>query len=424
MMELGVSRTIQSGVNKNYYPSDNNFEAVKVYSLYFYQDSGFGRYQYDVQLTNHKGLLSKILFTMDHNQRTGDIQFVRTVYSLQRLNIDESKAPYTDMDLDEVREDELMQTILNFGANQVANKVIEKEGLAASKYIVIRIGSVRRQVLNDGKRYRFDVTLENNENIKITTVFVVFCQDFTEKLTFITYSYSIKYDPNLTPPARLPTGTQIPTGYSAVDPSNVKSSSEVKVVYNYGYQEILAIINKQGRLKGAPSTYEVSEVYTIFRKISTGIYYKFDMMITNNGGVTILTNFTVFYKPGTGEFKIDSYSYNVNNQVVPNLGIYMPLKKSFIESDSLVQSLLQYGVQAILFRGYAINYLPFSTYQVSEIIEVQRQAFYEYQNYKFDIKMKNTLGGTVNAKFTIVYKIYNKEMKLNGYSYGYVKPVA
>ena len=105
---------------------------------------------------------------------------------------------------------------------------------------------------------------------------------------------------------------------------------------------------------------------------------------------------------------------------IPNWGIYMPILPSRVKTDGVLNSIMNYGIQSVLAGAYATGNVPYTSYTVSKVLSIFKQAFYSTQNYKFSLILKNNLNKTLSTNFTINYNLVTYSMKTDGYRYYFI----
>jgi uncharacterized protein Veg len=229
---------------------------------------------------------------------------------------------WSDVDLSEVENDEQIQSLMNYGAEYVAQKAIDDNEIPDTAYEVAEIYSVQRQVVN-GLNYRFEVKLDNGEGTTVNATYVVWYQasSNTREVTSWQYHSSVKeldcqdLDPNdidysdtvddLNEESN--EDDTITDDYSVVDESEVMDNEEIQNLLDLGVEAVLEGGRDDGKI---PDTaFEVTEVYRVWRRNVDGIKYKFHVKLDNGEGLTVNTIFVVQKQEWSGRTKVTCSKY-------------------------------------------------------------------------------------------------------------------
>jgi len=222
---------------------------------------------------------------------------------LQHLTTAQEAGGFTEMDLDEARDDPTVIRVLHFGVDEIVKRETAAGRLPESTYKIPKVHSVYTQVVA-GINYRLDVDISNTKGWLIRATFVVFDQEFSDTTELTSYVYDVTTCPKeASHDAEFDYDSDnCPKGFHDIDESELDEDEQLREAFDRGLEAAIAEAIKIHRLPDAD--YEVSEIHSIFAKNLDGdkklrflqqgrIIYRFDVSITSCAGLTARLVFTV-----------------------------------------------------------------------------------------------------------------------------------
>lgn len=344
------------------------------------------------------------------------------------------------MDLTEAQNDPEVQNLLKDGVEYITQQEVLAQKIPDATYTVSQLRSVWTQVVS-GINYRFDVDITNDLGWALRATFVVYSQPWTETQNVTSYVYTVTNNPNPSEEEEfvIPNEEDIAGAYEPIDPSELDTDSDLKNALEAGVEDVIGQAVADHELPD--STYEVTQIHSIYGQVVSGMNYRFDVDLTNCAGLVARAVFVVYSEPWTNTLETTSNSLRVtsipeegliggdcpneggNNEEEYNIeeeailvGGYTPVDLDEANNDPTIQELLNFGAQYVARQGIQSNRLPDSRYVVSQVYSVAEQVVAGI-NYRFEVELANCQGLTVRATYVVYYVPWEGTREVTDYNY-------
>ena len=204
-------------------------------------------------------------------------------------------------------------------------------------------------------------------------------------------------------------------GYQPISIEEAQSNSRIKSFI----QEGLQAITKDGMDTGEITTsdFVLSQINSVSLQILDEQNYKFNCDFQDSQGTTIQADFEVTYNAFSKESSVTSHTYKVVTESVSETvqQSYVMIETSEIEHSTEIQKVINFGVEQVSKQATWEGKTSGSTYQVSNIISVERQVSGSAIFYKCDVEFFAEQR-FIEAKFTVYYQPQQDVCALIDYS--------
>jgi hypothetical protein len=241
---------------------------------------------------------------------------------------------WTTLDLDEVNSNAEILGILNFGMDYVAQKALDNLDIPPSNYEIAEILSVERQVVS-GVNYRVHLKFENGLGTTVDAKFEVWVQTWTNTMKVTSWFYEfrtrdfdcwnddvndIDYSDHaeenelIAEEEWLNEEEVMPAVETVVSMDEVESNESIQNALDFGVAYVVDEGVKDGKIPD--TTFEVVEIYRVWKKEVNGIKYKFHVMLDNGQGTTVKTIFVVLTKDAKNYKLVTCYKYSALKKLI------------------------------------------------------------------------------------------------------------
>lgn len=175
----------------------------------------------------------------------------------------------------------------------------------------------------------------------------------------------------------------------------------------------------------------ITAINSVYEQQLTGkTNYQFDVDAKSADGTTMNAQYTVQYRPRTGEKIVSLWNYHINfkshsnpdntdnNENTDNDASYVLISEQEILNNTLSLNLLKYGVTYNFQKAHEKYGVPDTNLEVTRIHSVEKQDLGYKVNYRFnEVHADNNDGTTMVTNFTIQYNYDTEETIVALWSY-------
>ena len=332
-----------------------------------------------------------------------------------------------------------LNSVFQFGFAQVVEYGIKDSSIPNTNFTFAVITALAKKTVENGELYKFSCKATDRKGVEINMNFQVL-------QAVQSYSYNAKVVANDTNTTE-PTNPAEPPTNSTNNETQPLENEEVQRALNFGVEQVLESGKKKGKVP--EGNYSITEVVAVsWKNVTNGVNYSFDVRLVNEKKtVFITTNFTVNLRDSNKKIALYSYylkisskepkpsnnnnstnptpnppvpednNTNAPNNTNPDPNSYVELDAATIEQDSVIQSVLAFGIDEVLKLGIKQGRIPNTPYTTSEVVSVSKKVVKDGESYKCVVNLVNEQGVRVNANFTILYGPQAKNMAMTAFSY-------
>jgi hypothetical protein len=287
----------------------SDYEPSEVYSIKKQLVSGTN-YRFNLRLENYEDGYANVIIIVYDQPWTGTREV--TYYFLDIGTGEDETAPekvppftdnedeeedeeedviggWTPASLTDLNTDSNLRDILSFGVQNAIVQGIEDGELPDAEYYIEDVVNIETQLVS-GTNYRFTVVLGDDEGSEYTVTFTVYDQPWTDTRNFEGYEVAEDGEEEGEEP--------VLGGWEPVDVSELDSDQYLNEIFNYGVQEVVAQGIASNQLTN--SNYQPSEVYSIKKQVVSGMNYRFNIRLENDGDGFATVIIVVWDQPWTG----------------------------------------------------------------------------------------------------------------------------
>jgi len=414
LAQFGLTQIVQEAIEANDITSDD-FQISQVYSVYRQVVIG-ENYKFDCEFANPKGVKIEANFQVYYNAITNEKKLVSSSYEVAAIGaVQQVDKAYTEVNATDVQYNTEILSLLTFGSNEVIKAGKAKNQIPDVNFTLSTINAVYRQVVSNALFYKCNVEVTSSQGVSIQAAFTVYYQPTANQKYITDYSFqanSIQNNVNLV--NNQPGENQ----YQLVNILQIAQSLAIQNLLFYGSGQVVNLAVQANLVP--KSQFELVAIYSAY---SSGQFYKFNLLLQNSGGVTITTTFTVY--SDSKNQALASYNYQITttqlttiSKIIGPVALdYEPLTSAEIGGDTVIQSVLQYGISETLKVAVAQGRVVVSDFQISQISQAQSQVVGNGVFYKFNCNVTSSNGLTVQTIFEVYYQSEVAQMNLTSWSY-------
>ena len=455
ILQYGAQQASQQAIAQGKF-QQATYTISKVNSVYRQIVTSALFYKCDVDITDDQGTAGNALFIVYYQPLENQTSLVDyscraneqdTQASGSVTNIAPIQNQYTDISLEQVKNDHIIQNVLNYGVDQVTQVGISQSQIPSSKYNLTQVLSASSQILGSGVYYNFICQLTSQQSDSVESTFTVYYQTITDQKSLTSYSYQVQNSQSSSSSNNAWSTAYNTNSYNAVNiASNVNVASSVSSPQNKYTTIDIAIITKDSFIYGLAqfgidtivsygvrankvpeSSFTISQFNNAYKETESAVaLYTFNCQAQNEAGSTIQASYTVSYQKGSDTKTLKDYYYYVQTAVpvtytvpVVNVGgTYTQLDQSAITYDQNIQNVISSSTSQIISVALQAGKITTSDFTLTSINNAAKQYLGSGINYQCQVVLTSESTNTVmSATFVSFYNYATQQVTISSYSY-------